>query len=253
MRANIAVPNLRHWANVALGAVLPARCLGCGVVVERPGTLCPACWRTIDFLAPPLCACCGMPFELDPGEAALCGACLAHRRHFARARAVFRYSEASRRLILGFKHGDRLHGTSAYAAWMARAGAELLADASLLVPVPLHWTRLFMRRYNQAALLANALAAASGVPCIPDLLLRKRRTPSQGRLNAAERRRNVRGAFAPSAGAGHRIAGARVLLIDDVFTTGATVDACAQVLIESGAAQVDVLALARVVRPQPFG
>jgi ComF family protein len=253
MRANLAMPSLRQWAHVALGAVLPARCLGCGVVVERPGTLCPACWRAIDFLAPPHCACCGMPFELDPGEAARCGACMARPPSFARARAVFRYSDASRPLILGFKHGDRLHGTRAYGTWMARAGAELLAEASVIVPVPLHWTRLFMRRYNQAALLANALAAASGVPAVPDLLLRRRRTPSQGRLNAAERRKNVRGAFAVSARSAGRLADARVLLIDDVFTTGATVDACAKALLAAGAAEVDVLTLARVVRPQPFG
>jgi len=253
MATNIALPNLRRWAERALGAVLPARCLGCGLVVERPGALCPACWRGIDFLAPPLCACCGMPFELDPGEGARCGACLAQPPSFGRARAVFRYSEASRALILGFKHGDRLHGTRAFAAWMARAGAELIADASLIVPVPLHWTRLFMRRYNQAALLANALAAASGVPAIPDLLIRKRRTPSQGRLNRTERRRNVHGAFVPLRRAARRLEGASVLLVDDVFTTGATVEACAKALLAGGAARVDVLTLARVVRAHALG
>jgi len=204
-----------------------------------------------------------MPFELAPGgpaargaaslEAARCGACIAHPPSFARARAVFRYGEGSRGLVLGFKHGDRLHGTRAFAAWMARAGAELLEDASVIVPVPLHWTRLFTRRYNQAALLANALAAATGVPSIPDLLLRRRRTPSQGRMSAAERRRNVRGAFVHRPRAARQLEGASVLLVDDVFTTGATVEACAKALIAGGAESVDVLTLARVVRPQSLG
>ncbi len=247
---SLAGARLRRWGALALNAVLPARCLSCGVVVDAPGTLCPPCWRAIDFLAPPFCACCGMPFEVDPGEAALCTGCLDRPPDFARARAVFRYGEESRRLILGFKHGDRLHGTKAYAAWMARAGAELVADAAVIAPVPLHWTRLFARRYNQAALLANALARSAGIEAVPDLLVRKRRTPSQGRLNAAERRRNVRGAFAVRASAAPRIAGRRVLLIDDVYTTGATAGACARSLLAAGASAVDVLTLARVVRPQ---
>lgn len=243
------VPLRRVFLGI-LNAVLPARCLGCGSVVDAPGTLCPQCWSAIDFLGPPQCACCGLPFEVEPGEAALCGACLRRRPQFDRARAVFRYDDRSRRLVLGFKHGDRLHGAPAYGQWMARAGAALLADAGVIAPVPLHWTRLFRRRYNQAALLAQALARECDVPVVPDLLVRRRRTPSQGRLNAAERYRNMRGAFALKDSYAKRIEGQRVLLVDDVFTTGATAGACARVLLQAGASAVDVLTLARVARPQ---
>jgi ComF family protein len=247
-----AIQPLRRLALGALDAVLPARCLGCGALVDRQGSLCPSCWSGIDFLGAPLCACCGMPFEQNVGEGALCGGCIGRPPKFARARAVFRYDDSSRRLVLGFKHGDRLHGAPAYGKWMARAGAALLADASMIAPVPLHWTRLFRRRYNQSALLAAVLARESGVPLVPDLLIRRRRTPPQGRLSAVERRRNMRGAFALNKRFAKRVGGRRVLLVDDVFTTGATVGACARVLLAAGAAGVDVITLARVVRPGAF-
>jgi ComF family protein len=244
---------LRWLATGVLDAVLPARCLACGVVVQSSGMLCGRCWRAVDFLGPPHCACCGLPFEVASEEGAQCAACLRYPPPFARARAVFRYDDESRGLVLAFKHGDRLHGAAAFARWMARAGAPLLADASAIAPVPLHWTRLFRRRYNQAALLANALGRESGVAVLPDLLLRQRRTPSQGQLGAAARRRNVRGAFALNHRYAAWIKGRRVLLIDDVYTTGATVGACARVLRRAGAEAVDVLTLARVARPQGDG
>lgn len=159
-----------------------------------------------------------------------------------------RYDESSRQLVLALKHGDRLHLAPTLAQWMRRAGSELLAEADLLVPVPLHWTRLFARRYNQAAVLALAMVKSGGPPVSADCLIRRRRTPSQGRKNAVARRRNVAGAFAlrrPGA-----VRGKRILLIDDVLTTGATVEECARVLKRAGAAGVDVLALARTVRSE---
>jgi ComF family protein len=171
---------------------------------------------------------------------------LRDRPDFDRARAVFKYDDSSRGLVLGFKHGDRIHGAPAYGRWLRRAGAELLADADLLIPVPLHWTRLFARRYNQAALLAHAIRAAGGPSVAPDWLLRRRRTPSQGHRNRTGRAENVRGAFALRRG--RSVAGRRIVLIDDVFTSGATVGECARVLRRAGAARVDVLTLARVVR-----
>jgi len=157
-----------------------------------------------------------------------------------------RYDESSRNLILGLKYGDRLQLVPTLGQWMRRAGAELLADADLLVPVPLHWTRLFARRYNQAAVLALALAKLGGPPVSTDCLIRRRRTPPQGRRNAVARRRNVAGAFRLRRS--ETIRGKRVVLIDDVLTTGATVEECARVLKRAGAARVDVLALARTVR-----
>lgn len=243
----------RSFGQIALNALLPPRCLGCGTGVDRPGALCGLCWEAIDFLAPPLCRQCGYPFELDPGGQTLCGACQAAPPPYARARAVMAYDGGSRELLLRFKHADRTEAAPAFAAWMARAGAELLDDAELVVPVPLHRWRLFRRRFNQAALLANALVqhgGYAGVVAAPDLLLRRRNTPSQGRLSTAARRRNVAGAFAVNPRWAERLKGRRVLLVDDVLTTGATAAACAKVLLRRGAAAVDVLTLARVVRPR---
>lgn len=252
MQGGTVIGWLRRSARTALDAVLPPQCLLCAAAVEATGSLCATCWGKIVWLGPPHCACCGLPFEFDAapaGEALLCGACLAAPPHYARARAVFSYDNTSRDLILAFKHADRLHGAPAFGRWLARAGAELLAEAHVIAPVPLHWTRLAWRRYNQAALLAQAAAMAAGAVCVPDLLERIRRTPSQGDRGPAARRRNVRRAFRLDKRYAGRIHGQRVVLVDDVFTTGATVSECARVLTDEGAAAVDVLTLARVVRP----
>lgn len=248
MLALAPATGLRRARDRVLDLLLPPRCLGCGVPVAATGTLCTACWRGITFLGAPCCASCGYPFDFDLGPGGLCGACLAAAPQFDRARAALRYDDASRPLILALKHGDRLHLAPPLAQWMQRAGADLLADADVLLPVPLHWTRLFARRYNQAAVLAHAIAKAGGPPVAAASLIRRRRTPSQGNKNASARRRNVAGAFAVRAA--DKLRGKRVVLIDDVFTTGATVEECARVLKRAGAARVDVLTLARVVRGQ---
>lgn len=241
--------SMRKLGAAALDMLLPPQCLSCRAIVAEPGTLCGACFAKIRFLSAPCCAVCGMPFAFDPGGAdALCASCIRDRPAYDRARAVFRYDDASRGLILAFKHGDRIDAAPAYARWLLRAGGELVAAADCIAPVPLHWTRLFRRRYNQSALLANALARLAGRPAVPDLLRRRRRTPSQGGLGRAERIRNVRGAFAARARA--EVADKRILLVDDVLTTGATVEACASVLLKAGASAVDVLTLARVVREE---
>ncbi|HZS82650.1 MAG TPA: ComF family protein [Stellaceae bacterium] len=237
---------LRRSAAGLVDLLLPPRCLACGTAIGREGELCPACWRGIVFLGAPLCACCGLPFPYEAGAEALCGACIADPPAYDRARAVFRYDERSRGLVLALKHGDRTHGAPAFGRWMRRAGAELLAEADLMMPVPLHWTRLFARRYNQAGLLAHAIRAAGGPPVAADWLRRRRRTPSQGHRNRTARADNVRGAF--TLRQGRSVAGARIVLVDDVFTTGATVAECARVLRRAGARRIDVLTLARVVR-----
>jgi ComF family protein len=191
-------------------------------------------------------AACGAPFAHPMGEDAICGACAGERRSWDRARSVLRYDKHSRHLVLGLKHGDRTHVAGAFGRWMHRIGAEVLADTDLLVPVPLHWTRLFQRRYNQAALLAQAIHSAGGPEVAADWLVRRRRTPAQGRLGPAARERNVRGAFAVQAG--RSFARKRVVIIDDVMTTGATIEECARVLKRAGAVSVGVLTLARALR-----
>ena len=210
---------LRRLPRRALDALLPPQCLGCGALVDEPGSLCAECWDSVVFLGPPQCPACGFPFEYSLGEGALCGACSRRRPAFAR--------------------------------WLARAGGELLGEAECIVPVPLHWSRLFARRYNQAALLAQNLGRLGSVPVVPDALVRRRRTPPQGRMGTAARRRNLAGAFAVGPRGRARIEGRRVLLVDDVLTTGATAAACGRTLLGAGAGAVDVLTLARVVRPAP--
>ena len=239
----------RRWGTAALNLVLPPRCLACGAEVEASHGLCAPCWRKLTFLAEPCCACCGLPFAYDLGNGTLCGACLRAPPLYDFARAALRYDEGSRGLVLGFKHGDRLHGAPAFGEWMRRAAGALLAEADLLVPVPLHRLRLLKRRYNQAALLAHAVGRASGIKVAPDLLQRRRRTASQGEFGPEGRRRNVQGAFALKRGA--TVAGRSVILVDDVLTTGATGEECARVLKRAGARRVGVVTLARSLRGEP--
>ena len=244
-------PALRKSASWLLDAILPPRCLKCGEIVADSGALCGRCWPELKFLAPPCCACCGLPFEFEMGECSLCGACTADRPLYDRARAALTYDDASRDLILRFKHADRIDGAATFAGWMARAGGELVASADLIAPVPLHRWRLVRRRYNQAAILANTIGHLRGKLVVPDLLVRRRATPSQGHLGRSQRHRNVAGAFALHPGRVQVAKGARILLVDDVLTTGATAESCARTLRNAGAKAVDLLVLARVVRVQP--
>ncbi len=243
---------LKRASRTALDTVLPPQCLACDALVSEPGALCAACWDGAEFIAAPFCAACGVPFEFDQGTDALCGACIRERPAFERARAVFVYNDVSRDLVTGLKHRDRLHGAPAFGRWLARAGRELVDDADVIAPVPLHPLRLWRRRFNQSALLARELSHRAGgkAAFAPELLRRVRATPTQGGLNAAERRRNVRGAFAVNARRAGQVSGRRILLVDDVYTTGATLDACTRALLKTGAGAVDVLVLARVDRPR---
>ena len=244
---------LRRVARTLFDVLLPPQCLACGAAVADAGSLCGACWQGTDFIGPPYCQICGLPFPFDHGSEAICGGCARRPPPFARARAVMRYGDVSRALILNFKHGDQTHGAPAFGRWLARAGEPLLADADVVAPVPLHRWRLAHRRYNQAALLAAAIGRVGAKPMWPELLVRRRRTRSQGGLSALGRSRNVRGAFAVRERDRQRLQGRRVLLIDDVYTTGATLREGARVLHRAGAGAVDVLTLARVVRPDDGG
>jgi ComF family protein len=215
--------------------------------------LCGACWSRIDFIAPPLCDRLGIPLPYDPGaapgERALSAAAIASRRVCDRARAAARYDATMRDLIQSFKYRDRHEGLTLFARWLATAGAELLADADLVVPVPLYRSRLWSRRFNQSALLARGVARLTRreVDCLT--LKRVKRTANQVDLTAAQRRRNVAGAFRISRLRKARIKGRKIVLVDDVITTGATAEACARVLKRAGAVRVDVLAIARAADP----
>lgn len=249
LSATGSVSSLRRAGQLTLDILLPLQCVKCGTVVGADGGLCATCWPTVRFLQAPQCAACGLPFDVPLGDGALCGTCSRAAPPFERARAAFLYDDASRDLVLSFKHADRTDAAPVYARWLARAGGPLLAEADVIAPVPLHWTRLFRRRYNQAALLALALGRQGGVAVDTRLLVRRRRTPSQGGLGATGRRENLRGAIVVHPGRRAALAGRRILLVDDVFTTGATAAACARALLRAGAGAVDVLTLARVVRP----
>ncbi len=248
---------LRRLADTALDLVLPNRCVGCGDVIGADGALCAGCFRALEFVAEPCCATCGITFAyemagpatggLADDDAAVCGACAARPPAFHAARAALVYNDLARKLVVGFKHADQTHLVAALAGWVEQAASTLIGRADVLVPVPLHRRRLFARRFNQSALLAARLSRSTAVPWLPDVLVRVRATPSQGHLNAVQRRRNVRRAFQVRAARREAIAGAHVLLIDDVLTTGATLDACAETLLAAGAARVEAATVARVI------
>jgi len=244
----LAGDGVRRLVRRVLDVLLPPQCLNCAALVDLPGSLCSACWNEVRFIDEPLCACCGVPFEYDVGPGALCGDCARQRPAFGRARAAMVYDTVGRSLVLAFKHGDRTDAAPPFGQWMVRAGRDVIADAEVIVPVPLHWTRLFTRRYNQAALLARSVGRHAGLTVVPDLLIRRRRTPPLGGLGPSARCRRLAGAIRIRSGRKPLIAGRRLLLIDDVYTTGATVSACARALRRAGAADVDVLTLTRVVR-----
>ena len=229
-----------------LDFVYPPRCLSCERDVDRLGAVCPECWTRLRFLTSPFCARCGLPFPYDTGADTLCAACIADPPLFDRARAALAYDDASRSLLIGLKH-DRLHAMKTLAAWMLRDGGALLAEADYVCAVPLHRWRLLKRGYNQAALLANAVAKPVGVAMIPDLLVRHRATSSQGGLSRSGRQRNVRNAFAVHPKRLASIKGAKIVVVDDVFTTGATLGECCRTLRKAGAAHIDVLCAARVL------
>lgn len=230
--------------------VMPPVCLVCRTPVGGHDALCASCWRDVDFIRPPVCDRLGlpMPFDTAPfGDAPMISAAAAaDPPPYARARAVAAYSGAMRALVHGLKFHDRHDVRRLLGRWLVEAGAVLIEEADVVVPVPLARRRLLLRRFNQAATLSQEVARLTGLRYEPMALSRTRATASQVGLSRPARRRNVAGAFAVSRRLSPRVEGANVLLVDDVITTGATVGACARALAKAGAARVDVLALALV-------
>jgi ComF family protein len=235
------------WKTALLDLLFPPLCIACREPLGAGLGFCAACWTSIVFLDGPMCDCCGLPFGVDPGEGTRCAACLARPPAYERARALLVYDDNSRAPILALKHADRLELVPGFAQWLERSGRPLLAESDLIVPVPLHRFRLWRRRYNQAAELARVLARRTSKPVAVRALERSRPTESQGAMASAKaRRRNVLRAFrVPEPGL---VAGRNILLVDDVLTTGATAEACARALKRAGAARVQILTLARVVK-----
>jgi predicted amidophosphoribosyltransferase len=231
-----------------LRAIYPPQCLGCEELVEREFALCPDCWRDTPFVAGLCCDRCGIPLpgQEAPGTIILCDDCLRIARPWARGRAVMMYQGKGRTLVLGLKHGDRTDLAHPAGGWLARAAAPLLLPGMIVAPVPLHWLRLAKRRYNQSALLSAALARETGLAHVPDLLLRRRATPSQDGRSRDGRFANLAQALSVHPRHAARIEGRPVLLVDDVMTSGATLAAGADALLAQGASAVHVVVLARV-------
>lgn len=237
----------KRFLNLLADAVLPPLCFACRTPVADTGALCAGCWRGLNFISGAQCRRCGVPFDVVVGADDLdCDQCLRQPLSFSRARAPLLYDDASRTLIMRFKHGDQLQAARTFLPWLQSAGAELLPRADVLVPVPLSRWRLFRRRYNQAALLTQQLGAATNKPALVDALLRVRGTKTQGGRTRAERFKNVANAFVAAPKYAASLQGKTVVLVDDVLTTGATASACADALLQAGAARVDVLTVARV-------
>lgn len=238
----------REACRSVLSLIYPPTCIACQAATGEAHALCAACWSGIRFIERPFCERLGTPFQVDLGQPLLSPAAIADPPVFERARAVAEYDGTASLLVHRLKYNDRLELARALGVMMVRAGAELLAEADVIVPVPLHRWRLWRRRFNQAMVLARVVSSESRIPCDPFLLARVKHTRRQVGLTKAQRQENLQGAFRVPVEAKARLQGKRALLIDDVLTTGSTANAASRALLRGGAAAVDVLAFARVVR-----
>jgi ComF family protein len=245
--SNVVGRVFARMGRVVTDAILPPTCLACRIPIGEQGGLCPKCWTQAGFIERPYCERLGTPFAADYGGELISPAALADPPSYARARAAARYTDVVRELIHLMKYGDRMDLEQSLGGWMTRAGSEMLSDADALVPVPLHWRRLWQRRFNQSSALARAISRRSKIPVADHLLVRSRATQPQFGLPRDQRAENVQGAFHVPKEKRIEVKGKKLVLIDDVLTTGATVDACTKVLLRAGALRVDVLVLARVV------
>ncbi|TCO73465.1 ComF family protein [Rhodovulum euryhalinum] len=233
----------------ALRLIYPPRCVSCGEMVERDFALCATCWGQMDFISGLVCDCCGTPLPGEEnGEPEYCDECLARPRPWSRGRAAVLYRDKARKLVLAFKHGDRTDLARPAADWMLRAARPILSPGMVVAPVPLHRWRMVTRRYNQSALLSQAIARNAGFTHWPDLLVRTRKTRVQDGMGAEERFANLAGALTVHPRYRERLRDRMVLLVDDVMTSGATLSAAADACLAAGADEVRVLVLARVAK-----
>ncbi|MBX2834351.1 MAG: ComF family protein [Micavibrio sp.] len=239
---------LAKTASKMIDTILPSRCIISGEIVDGQGLIASSQWGRLNFICTPHCDTCGFPFDFEVSEGALCAACLDYPPKYDSARSALVYDDVSRQFVIAFKHSDKTHYAPAFIPWLIRAGQELIDESDVIVPVPLHPLRLVRRRYNQAALLAMFLGKETGLGVANDAIRRTRATKTQGHLNMVERKKNVRKAFEVNPRRNDAIKGKRVLLLDDVYTTGATVNECTRALKIAGAKEVHVLTLARAVK-----
>lgn len=237
---------IRATVHGGLRLLYPPQCFVCGVAVNGASGLCPACWREAHFIEGLACDCCGAPLPGTDGGQVLCDECMADPKPWARGRAVMLYAGTGRRLVLAYKHGDRLDLTRQLGHWLSETGEPILEPDMVVAPIPLHRLRLIRRTYNQSAILAQEVARRANLPCIADLFRRTRRTPSQEGRNRVERFANLAGAIAVTARRRAAITGRHVLIVDDVMTSGATLRAATEAALDAGARKVSVLVLARV-------
>lgn len=234
--------------NKAVDLLLPPRCIATGEIVDAPGVISPAYWAQLTFIEAPFCSTCGLPFSFEAPIGTICASCIELEPVFDQARSAVLYNDASRKLVIDFKYGDKMHFAATFVPWLLRAGAPLLQESDYIIPVPLHARRLWQRRFNQSAVLAQALARRSGKTCLPDGLIRLRHTVPQKGLSRGRRADNVKNAFAVNGRYMNILKGKSALLIDDVFTSGATLNECARTLKKYGAEKVFILTIARVVK-----
>lgn len=228
--------------------ILPPRCLLCYERTVDAHNVCASCWQGLTFISKPQCVKCGIPFEYGMADNLSCAPCLDKQPEFNQMRSAVVYNDISRHLVLCFKHGDMLQLSKLLSRWMHTAGKEIISRSDILIPVPLHFTRLMWRQYNQAAILSNQIAKLADKNKHNEILTRNRYTPSQGKKTYKERVKNVKSAIQINPKYADLICGKNVLLIDDVYTTGATINECCRILKAGGASSIDVLTFARVVK-----
>ncbi|WP_421780056.1 double zinc ribbon domain-containing protein [Kiloniella litopenaei] len=234
--------------NKGVNYLFPPVCGNCDCAIWDNAGICPNCWKDLTFISGACCKLCGYPFELSHGDDLVCGECLKSPKKFDQCRAALVYDVFSKDMIIGFKHADKTYLRALFTQWLSLCGQDIINEADFIIPIPLHPRRLLKRRYNQAGLLAQGVARLHHKKYTPDLLLRTKNTSSQGQFSMSGRWRNVRNAFVLNSKFKDEIYGKHIVLIDDVYTTGATLDSCARTLKNAGASTVSAVVLARVTK-----